>query len=789
MSWSAVVFGYGDGGRGGKGVFQGGLCSTFIMLLLVFFVHVSASALILDESPAEPGSWGFRPADGTSVFVNPPAFTWRPHKNREVLYALQVAKDADFANILYQQTALPWSTHCPAQVFPAGVSLYWRYRAQEPEGRWSDWSTVRRMTIAPEATAYPKPERAALAARIPKGHPRLFFLAEEIDFLREQAKTDQAELWTKLREKADALLATPPDTTEPPRYPEGVKYKGEEWKKIWWGNRRRAVAVADGAALLAFVYALSGEKSYGEGARELLLAFCEWDPKGATNYEYNDEAAMPLLYYPSRTYSWIYDLLTPEQRSRVISVMRQRGQDCYQHLRGRRHLWRPYASHSNRAWHWLGEVAIAFHGEIPESEEWLDYSMTLFYSCYPVWGGNDGGWHEGMAYWESYLSRFMNWALVSRTAFQIDPFEKPFFRETGYYGMYTLPPGTQTGAFGDLAFRMTSHRIAPLMSQLAVGANNRYWCWYADKHRLSGRNYLDFVFTAKSGSLTAEVPEALPSSRCFKDTGLAVLNTNLLDGLNNVQVHFKSSPFGRQSHGYNANNAFLLNVDGAPVFIRSGHRDVYGSPHHAKWMFETKSDNAILINGKGQRVHTADATGQITEFHTQPQLDVLIGEAGDAYEPGTRWTRRIFFFKPSAVLIHDVLEAPEPAQYQWLLHATAPFELGPNYAACTPDVGKAEVRFLRPLSLNLSQKDVCDPPPYAWSNIELKEWHLTAETTEQKAQQEFITLITVKEAPATAITTPAAEGVRVVLTLPEEYTVLLTCEHAKVQGKGVDLQF
>ena len=128
--------------------------------------------------------------------------------------------------------------------------------------------------------------------------------------------------------------------------------------------------------------------------------------------------------------------------------MRVRGRQAFDHLRRRSHLWHPYASHSNRAWHFLGELAIAFHGVIPEAETWLDYAMTIMYTAYPVWGDAAGGWHEGAGYWVSYMGRFMYWAFVAQSAFDIDVFERPFFRRTGYYGMYAAPPGATTVSAG-----------------------------------------------------------------------------------------------------------------------------------------------------------------------------------------------------------------------------------------------------------------------------------------------------------------------------------------------------
>ena len=486
---------------------------------------------------------------------------------------------------------------------------------------------------------------------------------------------------------------------------------------------------------------------------------------------------MPLLYYPSRAYTWAYDVFTPEERERVQAVMKVRGQDCFDHLRFRQqHLWRPYASHSNRAWHWLGEVATAFFNEIPEAAEWLDYSMTVFFTCYPVWGGADGGWHEGQAYWVSYLNRFMYWAMVLDSIYDINAFEKPFFKKAGDFGLYTCPPGTKTGAFGDQAIASNSQSIASFMGLMGNAANNPYWKWFSEQHGdVNPDGYFGFLAAAQGQSTVALSPESLPSSKVFRDTGTAVLNTNLMDGANNVQIHFKSSPYGTQSHGYNANNAFLLNLNGERALIRSGKRDIYGSPHHQKWMWQTKSDNAILINGEGQLPHTHQAVGKITHFFTSPSLDVVAGEAAESYRNLDRWCRRILFFKPDVILIHDILRAPEPATYQWLLHAQAPFELGNREISWAGKPGHLDIHFLKPAALNFSQKDTFDTPPYEWA-FTLEEWHVTAETQKPAAAMDFITLILINNADVKATVEEGDTGAKISLTMPDGTADVLLCD-------------
>jgi len=710
-----------------------------VLLTSCMAAPAHAKTLSVNDSPAVPGEWGFRPAEGEDRRLTPPGFVWRPQKGAAA-YELECARDRRFSKSVYRAGGIRYNCHCPPKALKKG-KWYWRFRFADGKGQKSSWSKVRSFTVAEKAIEFPMPTRDELIRRIPKRHPRLFIRPGQLPDLRKRARGDLKEVYEGLIKDCEKLLKRPPSTEEPPKYPLGMVRGSDPWRKIWWGNRRYTEKVLGGAAKLAFARLLGGNEEYGRLAKRLLMAAAEWDPKGSTGYRYNDEAGMPYNYYFSRTYTFVNDLLTEEEKAKCREVMKIRGEEMYKHLCPR-HLWMPYASHSNRAWHFLGEIGIAFLGEIPDAEEWVWFAVNVFYNVYPVWCDADGGWHEGVSYWSSYIHRFTWWADIMRAELDINAYKKPYFSKIGYYPMYLMPPGTKGGGFGDLTAHWTSSRNRRLMTTFAAQAKNPYWQWYVDElggPQLEG-GYVGFVRGALP-KVEAKVPLDLPTSRLFRGIGQAMLNTNIMDARKNVEVIFKSSPFGSQSHGYEAQNSFLLYAFGERLLIRTGRRDSYGSKHHKEWMWHTKSVNCITVDGEGQEKHSRSAVGEITSFHTSAAFDYVEGEAARAYGGRLeRFTRGILFVKPELIFIYDRLEAPKPSHFEWRLHAPTEMAVNGQRDVRVVNGGAAcRVSFLAPSGLELSLTDKFDVPPRP--RIKLVEWHLTARTPKRSKQVEFVTVI------------------------------------------------
>ena len=706
-----------------------------LILPLIFHIDAQAQTITLDESPAVEGEWGYRPADGSVSHVNPPSFAWRLTEG--MTWDIEVARDRDFSTVEYRAEGIEFIVHCPPRIFPPG-EYTWRYRGRDTTGNRTNWSAPRTFSIASDAAEMPLPPRDELMARIPAAHPRLFVRPENMDRLRQLARGDLSDIYGRLVDQCETLLADPPPTEEPPLYPDDIVRGSDEWRGIWWGNRMKVVAALNGAATLAFTNLLGGPERYGLEAKRILLDCARWDPKGSTGYRYNDEAGMPYNYFFSRTYTFVNALLTDEEKDLCRQVMKVRGEEMYDHLCPA-HFRRPYGSHQNRAWHFLGEVAIAFHGEIEEADDWLWFAANVFMNVYPVWSDDDGGWHEGISYWWEYQERFTWFADVMREALGINAFDKPFYSQVGYYAMYLMPPGTRGTGFGDLVGARSPSNYVPLMTTFTAQAGNGHWQWWVE--RMGGPvttseyhahgDYISFVHGALP-TVEAIPPDDLPTSRLFRGTGRAYLNTTLVSGDDNVQIVFKSSPFGTQSHGYEANNSFNLWAYGKHLLIRTGRRDNYGSDHHKNWMWSTRSTNCIRIGGQDQPKRSPKAVGAITAFETTPALDIVTGET-----PG--FTRTIVFVKPELVVVYDRLKYDDPTFYEYWLHAENEIAVPDQHSIRVENDGVlCDIDFLAPEGLAFTQTDQYDPNPRP--RVTLRQWHLTATTQGDADRMEFITL-------------------------------------------------
>ena len=744
------------------------------------------AALPLDQRPAKPDEWGYRPADGASVPLNPPTFTWIAPANA-VTYEVQWSTSREFpaaSTTTVERVVWPTYTHDRA-VAPG--TYFWRYRMADKTGAVSDWSSVRRVVVPASVAVMPMPTLAQQRASVPAQHPRLFMRPEDVPRLRELARTTSAKDFEALKKAADGYIKAGP-TPEPAHKGSARDKDNAELIKYWWPNRAQTEQACNEAETLAFVYLLTGDKVYGEAARRWVLHLASWDPKGTTNFTLNCEAGKPLLYRPARAYDWAWDMFTPEERTKIQTTFRARVIEAWNSgevQKGVGHLQRPYSSHANRVWHKLAEAGIAWLDEIPEAPQWVDYAVNKFFSCYPVWSDDDGGWHEGVSYWSGYQSKAVWWLQVAKSALEIDGLKKPFFAQVGDYPLYLAPPHSPNAGFGDLSF----NRLTPpsfmeyhlrARSTSGDGGNAAHWRWWTQAGGMKeNTGVLGFLYRANLPPLpAAKPPTDIPQSKVFHGIGIASLHTTLRDSRDDVHFAFKASPFGTQSHGHNAQNGFLLNAYGDALLVACTYRDLHGSKFHYNWVHSTRSQNAVLVNGEGQIPHSVNATAKIVQERFTPTYDYVAGDATPAYgKKLERAVRHAVFVKGPApfIVLYDELIAPQPAKFQFMLHALSAFSIEETTARLhvTQPKSGLDVRYLSPVPLAFAQTDGFVPKP---TKEFPNQWHAETGTTELRRTLGMVTVLVPSRtglAPSWEATrTDDATGVAVEVTMGGQRHVL-----------------
>jgi hypothetical protein len=713
----------------------------FVCVICSVLALSAAAPPVSNRAPAE-NDIGYLPAEGSTVRTNPPALAWLPERDADA-YAVQLARDQAFKTGLITVPRTPYVLYTHTATLAAGT-WWWRYACLDGLGNQSGWSQARRFTIGQDAQPFPRPNDELVRQRMPDRHPRLMMRPEEVDMFRKARLGPQKDRWDELVRAAESYLKEPL-MPEPPPWTDG------KWNAPEWGRNFRATARAvEMAETLAFCYLLSGDKRYGEGARKWLLHFASWNPAGSTSMDVNDEAGMPILHITSRAYDWAYDALSDRDRSTMRKMIRFRGEEAYNWLHDQPYEQKAYNSHGGRMWHFLGEAAIAYYGEVPEAKKWFDYALSIFWGWYPSYGDEDGGWAQGYSYWSSYVNRSTWWFDALRASLGIDGTEKPFYRNVGLFPMYVAPPNGTLVGFGDFAEAMPNPRAAVPVSYFARMRGIPEWQWFAEAWGRGGGETgpIGFIRDARPDppKVTAKPPTDWPQAKWFRGAGWVTLHSSLMSPPDNVQVMMRAAPLGNISHSHSDQNAIVLGAYGSPLLVNTGIRPWYGSPFSKEWYWTTKAHNALEIDGQGQP-KTASATGKFVVFQPGKEYDYVVGDATPGYGPNVeRYRRHLLFLKPNVLVVVDEVKARKPVSLKFWLHGRAPFTIEPSSDRVALTFEKASLAgFLRsPGGLQIVQTDKYPIPPEQGQTR--PEWHLSAETTQKHADARFIAVLGVGKA-------------------------------------------
>ena len=334
-----------------------------------------------------------------------------------------------------------------------------------------------------------------------------------------------------------------------------------------------------------------------------------------------------------------------------------------------------------------------------EARDWLNYCIEFLATVYSPWGDADGGWAEGTNYWMMGMAYLIEAANRLRSFAGIDLYQRPFFRNTGDFPLYCKAPNTRRATFGDDSTQGDLPCIKTginLRQYAGVTGNGAYQWYHEELARLNpgteGAFYNWGWWDTHFDELTyltdfplVEATDPPSGMRHFKGIGWVGIQHEMANPDKHIQFVFKSSKFGSISHSHGDQNAFCLAAFGEDLAVQSGYYVAFNSSMHRNWRRQTRSKNAILINGKGQyadkdKARAMAATGTILAAEQRDDHIYIHGDATAAYQSlspeVTRAGREVYFVNGSYFVIVDSVDADAAVTIDWLLHANQPYDLG-----------------------------------------------------------------------------------------------------------------
>jgi len=689
----------------------------------------------LDQERTEERTLFPAPADGAELGINPDGFVWLP-VDGAAAYELEVRTAG--GNLALRERV---SDHyyVPGQPFPPG-EYSWVLRAFDaggaPVGEREPWT----FTVPDDVPTSVCPSARAVLEDVDDAHPRLVYRADGIEGIRERVRADQGPALEALAEIVEDAyeMGMPP---RPEFHLEDTERLRRQRYQDYFGELREYVD--RNLRACALYHLLTGDERPGEFARRMLLHVCGWNPAGPNSVRrhWGDEPGLSYARVLPECYDWTYDRYDDDEREYVERTLVQYTRQTYDRLRDGGFFRNPATSHLARLPGYLGEQVLLLTDRLDdgEAEEMLQYALDVFNTFYPHWGGEDGGWAEGVPYGQWYNRWYVPFFATMERQTGFSFWDRPFYRKVREFFVYCALPNAGAMPFGDgQAENRPGKTLNCLLELWAARYGDDIAAWRAGQIDAEGYCLADMMGTIYSphDGGTADPPE-LPDSKLFGDVGWAALHSDLARPEADNALLFRSSPYGNVSHSHNNQNAFCLAAGGRMLAISSGYYPSYGCPHHAEWTRETRAHNSVLVDGEGQE-RGVTATGEIAAFDDGEGYTYLCGTAAGAYPaPLERFDRHVLFVDPGLYLIYDDLAAATPAAFGWLLHTReAPtIATGNDRVEIEASRGDArmDVRLFSAGGLAVEHTDAFDPPVNEGLIEELREdrpdqHHVTAET-------------------------------------------------------------
>ena len=653
------------------------------------------------------------------VAENPPRFTWHM-KEEFVPYTVEISQDEKFEKNVTTYANLSYNFFVPDITFDEGT-YHWRVNSSKE---------IYTFNIDEDELKNPVPKPENRFKKADNSHPRLWLNQEKIAAFKNNLNLDSN--FSQFDEFYQNSVLNRVDLgfpSEPSRYPQDIRVVD-----LWRENYMTCQVALCYIRSLSIAGMLKQDNDLIQKAKSALIEIADWDyhlETGSTTRLYNDECAYRVGQALAYGYDWLYNELTNEEREIILNALYTRTKEVadYAIIQTKIHNF-PYDSHAIRSLSMMIIPCCIAMLDFDKNDtkhkdaiKWLNYAIDYISTLYTPWGGADGGWAEGPAYWTTGTAFVTEAIHYVKNYLDINLFKRPFFQKTGDFIYHTNPPHTYFASFCDQSNQgdKPGPKTAFNMRLFAGITRNGHYKWYFDEvmkrssmapEHFSDKGwwdlyYDDMVFHHDFGKVAEKIPFSGTTVKHFTDVGWVAVNKNMAGPENHLFLLTKSSPYGSLSHSHADQNSFVLFAYGQPLIINSGHYVGYGTKMHLNWRKQTKSANTILIDGLGQyagfdfdqhhqarnstkdvqnitagenKVKQLAAIGHVENVEINDERVIITMDATQAYKENVpyleKYIRKVEYREDDVIAIVDEVALSQDGQITSLLHALKPFSIG-----------------------------------------------------------------------------------------------------------------
>lgn len=537
--------------------------------------------------------------------------------------------------------------------------------------------------------AIAKQKPSSLRKELEGVHPRVYLTQDEIEKLKEKAKT-QKELWQTALSRVRAL------SVEPPPAPAQ--------------ERRVQNEVGIGIAEAALVYKITGDKKYLDAAKKYIDAGISYDTWGYTYNKPNvDLAAGHLLYGMGWGYDLLYNDLTPHERTRIREKLVKQARLLHDFFKPK--PGKTYAYSQNHTFipvSGLAVTAYALMDEVPEAKEWAATSRAIFDRVLATYT-EDGYFYESMEYWifsTPWLVHYMDAHLQStgENLYENTPGMRLAHK---YVSHITLPAGEFNFDFGDIyagpvtrarkgndyerervngKFRTNYNILYNLASRYGSGEAQGVADWLKSKGQVNAEEFWTFIWY--NPNIKAVPIERQPANHYFEDHGVVFWRSSWADDAtafafkagppegHSATEKIRAFPDWRLSSGHAHPDAgsFIIWSNGRYLTGDSGYAGVPLTEHHNTFIFDGVGQGK---EGKGHDAFTGVSYDRMNKIRlSEVRFDnggvSITADFAAAYEPELgveHLVRKFSFTPPGEFTIVDDIRTARPMKITAFLHS------------------------------------------------------------------------------------------------------------------------